>query len=65
LFGSSDVWIERSTSDLTREFTSHRDDPARWSLPEPGATRTVRIGLGDERRLAIAVRKFAASGSPA
>jgi hypothetical protein len=65
LFGSSDVWIERTTSDLTREFTSHRDDPARWSLPELGATRAVTTELGNGRKLAYAVRTFSASGSSA
>ena len=65
LFGSSDVWTTRTTSDLTREFTSHRDDPTRWSLPEPGATRTVTIDLGNGRKLASAVRTFSAPGSSA
>jgi hypothetical protein len=65
LFGSSDVWTMGTTSDLTREFTSHRDDPARWSLPEPGATRTGTIELGNGRELAYAVRTFSAPGSSA
>lgn len=56
LFGGSDVWITKTPSDLARELLSHEHDPPSWSLPELGATRPGTIELGNERKLAYAVR---------
>jgi hypothetical protein len=56
LFGGSDVWITKTPSDLARELLSHEHDPSSWSLPELGATRPGTIELGNERKLAYAVR---------
>jgi len=56
LFGGSDVWITRTPSDLARELLSHEHDPPSLSLPELGATGPATIELGNERKLAYAVR---------
>jgi hypothetical protein len=65
LFGGSDVWITETPSDLARELLSHEHDRPSWSLPELGATRPATIELGNERKLACAVRIFPATESAA
>jgi hypothetical protein len=65
LFGGSDVWITETPSDLAHELLSHEHDCPGWSLPELGATRPATIELGNERKLAYAVRIFPATESAA
>ncbi len=65
LFGSSDVLTTKAASGPARELRSHGYEAPSWSLPEPGATRPATIELGNDRRLAYAVRTSPApEGSP-
>ncbi len=56
LFGSSDVLMMETVSDPARELSTHGRETGGWSPPELGASRPATIELGDDRKLAYAVR---------
>jgi hypothetical protein len=63
LFGSSDVWLTKTSSDVAGEFLGRQHDAPGWSIPEPGATRRAAIELGNDRRLDYSLRTSRASKS--
>jgi hypothetical protein len=63
LFGSSEVLVTRTPSDVARGLLDRLRDAPGWSLPEPGSTRAATIELGNGRKLACAVRTSPATGA--
>ncbi len=56
LFGSSDVLMMKTVSGPARELSTHGPETTSWSPPEVGASRPATIELGNDRKLAYAVR---------
>jgi hypothetical protein len=63
LFGGSDVWVIETAARTARELLRRDIEPPGWSIPPAASTRPATVDLGDDRRIAYALRTGPPSGT--